>query len=42
MWSITEFDSFLILASDGLWELMESEEAVQIVGNLGKTECPSA
>lgn len=30
--AIGEDDRFLIIASDGLWELIESEEAVQIVG----------
>lgn len=30
-WKLTEEDKFVILASDGLWEFMESEEVVNIV-----------
>jgi protein phosphatase PTC2/3 len=28
---LTEFDKFMILASDGVWEFMESQEAVEII-----------
>jgi len=27
-WKLTEADKFLILASDGLWEFLESEEVI--------------
>lgn len=30
-WKLTENDKFVVLASDGLWEFIESEEVVKIV-----------
>lgn len=34
--TITTDDKFLILASDGIWEFIESDEAVEIVGKAWK------
>jgi serine/threonine protein phosphatase PrpC len=32
--TLTKFDHFLIIASDGVWEFIDSQEAVQIVGSM--------
>lgn len=36
---MTPNDKFVILASDGLWEVMSSDEAAQIVQNFGMLVC---
>jgi len=33
---LAQYDSFVVLASDGVWEFMTSEEVIEFVGNLKK------
>ncbi len=35
---LTPVDKFMILASDGVWEFIESQDAVDIVGNCETVE----
>ena len=35
---LTPMDKFMILASDGVWEFIESQDAVDIVGNCETVE----
>lgn len=39
---LTEEDKFVILASDGIWEFITDQEAVQIVGETYKYQGPEA
>eukprot|EP00914_Ancora_sagittata_P022422 GHVO01044611.1.p1 GENE.GHVO01044611.1~~GHVO01044611.1.p1 ORF type:complete len:524 (-),score=62.65 GHVO01044611.1:228-1799(-) len=45
---VTEFDitegrdKFLVICSDGVWEFMESQEAVNVVDHLGISQCDEA
>ncbi len=38
MKELTPVDKFMILASDGVWEFIESQDAVDIVGNCETVE----
>lgn len=38
MKELTQVDKFMILASDGVWEFIESQDAVDIVGNCETVE----
>ena len=35
---LTPHDKFIVLASDGVWEFIESQEAIEIVGNCDTVE----
>ena len=35
---LTPQDKFIVLASDGVWEFIESQEAIEIVGNCDTVE----
>lgn len=37
--ALTDSDKFLIFASDGLWEFLSNEQAVQIVHNNPRNVC---
>jgi len=39
---LTDIDSFLVIASDGVWEFMPSQEVIDFVGKLRKDNVPAS